>query len=95
MAIHKATFPAFKSPQKLPSRLSQVAFAFYMSAIMSLLMCTVVTLINNGLSSHLPWQVLQAYLLATPISFCCVLMVKPVVNLLVRHTVKIHPNPCA
>lgn len=76
--------------RKLPAQLTQVVFAFYMSAIMSVLMCTVVTVVNRGFSMELPVQVAQAYMLAFPIAFCCVLMVRPVVTLLVRHTVQ--PN---
>ncbi len=86
---HTITTASPRKGIKLPARLSQVVFAFYMSAIMSVLMCTVVTVVNKGISTELPLQIFQAYCLAAPIAFCCVMMVRPVVNFLVRNTVRV------
>lgn len=72
---------------KLPARLTTVVFAFYMSAIMTVLMSTVVTVVNKGITIELPGQIFQAYIMAAPIAFCCVLMVRPVVSFLVSRTV--------
>nr|WP_314480753.1 DUF2798 domain-containing protein [uncultured Pseudomonas sp.] len=62
-------------------------FAFYMSAIMALLMCFVITAANAGIDQNYLANVLKAYRLAMPVAFVCVLIVRPIVGRLVAMTV--------
>jgi hypothetical protein len=73
---------------RLPSRAMPWMFAFYMAAIMALLMCTVITASNTGLDRGLPARILRAYALAMPVAFGCVLLVRPLVARLVRWSVR-------
>jgi hypothetical protein len=73
---------------KLPPRAQPVVFAFYMSAIMALLMCSVIVGVSSGISPQWPARVLHAYALAMPVAFGCVLVVRPLVQRLVRWTVR-------
>ena len=73
--------------KKLPKRLTSVAFAFYMSAIMAFLMCLAITLINTGLQGDFFGRAMHAYLIAMPIAFACVLIVRPFVARLIKWTV--------
>lgn len=68
---------------RLPARTTPVVFAFWMAAIMALLMCTVITVANTGFDAALPGRVLRAYTLAMPVAFACVLLVRPLVMRLV------------
>jgi len=72
---------------KLPKRLTPVVFAFYMSAMMALLMCVVIVAINTGISGNYLHRVLKAYALAMPIAFLVLQVVRPVVSKLVEATV--------
>ena len=74
---------------KLQPRWMPIAFAFYMAGIMAFLMCLLITAINQGFSENYWWQTLQAYMLAMPSAFVCVMAVRPVVLKLVKWTV--HP----
>ena len=76
--------------RKLGVRATPYVFAFYMSAIMALLMCFVITAANGGVAADYLHNVLKAYQLAMPVAFFCVLMVRPVVIRLVALTV--HPE---
>lgn len=76
---------------KLPMRFTPVAFAFFMSGIMALLMCLVITAANTGFTEGYLLRALKAYQLAMPVAFCCVLFVRPVVMVLVRLTVRSTP----
>ena len=69
---------------RLPARLMPLVFAFWMAAIMALVMCTVITVANTGSDARLPARVLQAYVVAMPVAFACVLVVRPLVARLVR-----------
>jgi hypothetical protein len=73
---------------RLPARLTPVVFAFYMAAIMALLMSTVITIANSGTGAGLFARVLHAYALAMPVAFACVLLVRPLVVRLVRLSVR-------
>lgn len=64
-------------------------FAFFMAGIMAMLMCLVITASHGGLGEGYLPRVLDAYLLAMPVAFCCVLIVRPLVVRLVALTV--HP----
>lgn len=72
---------------KLPKRFTPVMFAFYMSAMMALLMCIVIVAINTGISGNYLYRVLKAYALAMPIAFLVLQVVRPVVSKLVEATV--------
>ena len=58
---------------KLGVRATPFVFAFYMAAIMALLMCLVITGANTGLAAGYLWRVLDDYRIAMPTAFCCVL----------------------
>ncbi|MEH6389226.1 MULTISPECIES: DUF2798 domain-containing protein [Pseudomonas] len=72
---------------KLPSRYTPFAVAFYMSSIMAFLMCLVITAANAGLGQGYVGQVWQAYKVAMPSAFLCILAVRPLVIRLVTCTV--------
>ncbi|WP_115553289.1 DUF2798 domain-containing protein [Xanthomonas arboricola] len=76
-----------RSRWKLGVRATPFVFAFYMAAIMALLMCVVITGANTGLTPGFGWRVLDAYRIAMPTAFCCVLVVRPLVSRLVAWTV--------
>lgn len=73
--------------RKLHPRATPYVFAFFMSSIMALLMCFVITAANGGLNGDYLRNVLNAYQLAMPVAFICVLMVRPLVIRLVALTV--------
>ncbi len=75
---------------KLHSRTTPFVFAFFMAAIMAMLMSLVITAANGGVDMGYPARVLSAYCLAMPVAFCCVLVVRPLVVRLVALTV--HPH---
>ncbi len=75
---------------KLHANATPYVFAFYMSSIMALLMCFVITAANAGVNEAYLGNVLKAYQLAMPVAFLCVLVVRPVVVRLVALTV--HPH---
>ncbi|QXH57944.1 DUF2798 domain-containing protein [Pseudomonas maumuensis] len=80
----------FSSPRrrrKLHRSTAPYVFAFYMSAIMALLMCLVITAANGGIDENYLKNVIKAYQLAMPVGFVCVLIVRPMVIHLVTLTV--------
>lgn len=72
---------------KLPKKFTPVVFAFYMSAMMALLMCMVIIAINTGVSGHYLARVFKAYTVAMPIAFLALQVVRLVVLKLVEATV--------
>ena len=74
---------------RLAPRWTSLVFAFWMAAIMALLMCTVITVANTGIDAGLGGRVLRAYTLAMPVAFGCVLMVRPLVARLVSLCVRL------
>lgn len=72
----------------LPHRFTPVVFAFYMASIMAFLMCLVITAANAGVGPGYLKTVLDAYALAMPVAFLCVLIVRPVVVRLVTLTIE-------
>ena len=76
-----------RSRRKLHPAATPYVFAFFMSSIMALLMCFVITAANAGVTAQYLSNVLKAYQLAMPVAFVCVLMVRPVVVRLVAITV--------
>ena len=53
----------------IPARFTQLAFAFYMSAIMAFLMTIILVLINTGYDSAFWMRAFQSYIIAWPIAF--------------------------
>ncbi|WP_311195462.1 DUF2798 domain-containing protein [Xanthomonas indica] len=78
---------ATPSRPKLDVCTTPFVFAFYMAAIMAMLMCLVITAANAGLGADYVQRVLDAYRLAMPTAFCCILVVRPLVMRLVAATV--------
>lgn len=74
--------------RKLHAKYTPVVFAFYMSAIMAFLMSLIIVAANSGITDHYLNQALHAYSIAMPAAFFCILVVRPLVILLVKHTVK-------
>lgn len=73
---------------RIPARFTPVVFAFFMSAIMAMLMCLVIVAAGSGMSGNYGWRVVHAYQLAMPVAFVCVLIVRPLVMKLVAATVR-------
>ena len=73
---------------KLHKRYTPFVFAFFMSGIMAFLMCCTIVAFQTGFDAGYPVRVLHAYLLAMPVAFCCVMLVRPfvlkIVSLLVE-----------
>lgn len=84
--------PNAPSPYKLPSKLTGAAFAFYMSAIVALIMTAALTALNVGVDRDFSTSVLRGYLVAWPVAFLSVLLVRPLVVRLVSWTVD-SPRP--
>ena len=76
--------------RKLHARFTPVMFSLYMAAIMALLMCALITAVNRGINGAFIHSVWQAYQIAMPCAFICVLLVRPLVFKLVQWTV--HPH---
>ena len=74
--------------KKLHAKYTPIVFAFYMSMIMAFLMSLIIVAANSGLTDHYLNQVIHAYRIAMPAAFFCILVVRPLVMLLVKHTVK-------
>ncbi|AHF66554.1 DUF2798 domain-containing protein [Pseudomonas cichorii] len=75
---------------RFPSRATPYVFAFYMATIMAFLMCLVITLAESGLDEHYMENVMNAYRVAMPAAFFCVIVVRPMVARLVAWTVHGH-----
>lgn len=72
---------------KIPHRLAAIAFAFYMSVIISFVMCSALTYLSAGLSTDYITKVLNAYVVALPVGFFSVIVCRPIVVLLMSKTV--------
>ncbi len=81
-----------KTPRKLPARFAPIAFSFYMSAMVALIMSAVLTAVNTGGGDGFVWRVAGAYLVAWPVAFVCVMAVRPLVVRLVQLTVMPPPG---
>lgn len=73
---------------KLHQRFTPYVFAFYMAGIMAFLMSCTIVAANSGFGSGYLQRVLNAYALAMPVAFCCVVVVRPLVVKLVAITVQ-------
>ncbi|WP_447530147.1 MULTISPECIES: DUF2798 domain-containing protein [unclassified Vreelandella] len=74
--------------RKLHPKFTPLVFAFYMSSIMAFLMTLVITAVNSGWEPGFMGQVWQAYRVAMPAAFLCILVVRPLVARLVQWTVR-------
>lgn len=79
--VHRIRFPTAATPY---------IFALYMATIMAFLMCLVITIAEFGIDGHYMENVKNAYRVAMPSAFVCVLIVRPIVARLVAWTV--HPH---
>jgi hypothetical protein len=75
---------------RLPKHVTPYVFALYMATIMAFLMCLVITVAEFGIGEHYMENVMNAYRVAMPSAFICVLVVRPIVARLVAWTV--HPH---
>ncbi|CAB3807212.1 hypothetical protein LMG28688_06506 [Paraburkholderia caffeinitolerans] len=75
---------------RIPRPLTPYVFALYMATIMAFLMCLVITVTEFGVDEHYMENVKNAYRVAMPAAFVCVLIVRPIVARLVAWTV--HPH---
>jgi len=75
---------------RFPKHVSPYVFALYMAIIMAFLMCLVITLAEFGMGEHYMKNVMNAYQVAMPSAFFCVLVVRPIVVRLVGWTVQGH-----
>ena len=66
---HPIDYTQPRKSRKLPKHFSPVAFAFFMSSIMALLMCTVIVAVSGGVTGDFAWRVGKAYMLAMPVAF--------------------------
>ena len=73
---------------RLPKQATPYIFALYMATIMAFLMCLVITLAEFGFGEHYMANVMNAYRVAMPSAFVCVLVVRPVVARLVAWTIQ-------
>ena len=69
--------------KKLPQKYAGIAFAFYASAIMVLIVSGVLVGLNTGVDSGYPARLARAYLITWPIAFASLLAVRPLVVKLV------------
>ncbi|WP_148569091.1 DUF2798 domain-containing protein [Leclercia adecarboxylata] len=75
---------------RLPVRSAPYIFALYMATIMAFLMSLVITIAEFGIGPHYMANVMNAYQVAMPAAFFCILVVRPVVIRLVGLTVQGH-----
>jgi len=78
--------------KKLPRRYTPLVFSFFMSSIMAVLMCSTIVALSTGFGPGYLGRVLHAYVVAMPVAFCCVLLVRPIVMKLVALTVDSTPS---
>jgi hypothetical protein len=77
-------------PFRLPRHVTPYVFALYMSTFMAFFMCMVITYAAIGFGEHYLARVMDAYRVAMPSAFVCVLVVRPLVARMVAWTV--HPH---
>jgi hypothetical protein len=63
-----------------------------MATIIAFLMCLVLTAINTGVNGRFLLRALNAYVVAMPVAFVCVVFVRPLVLRLVAMTVEAFPE---
>ena len=75
--------------RRLPKSLAPYVFALYMALVMSFLMCLVITIAEFGITDHYFANVINAYRVAMPAAFICILFVRPIVAKLVALSVRL------
>lgn len=75
---------------RLPRHTSPYIFALYMATIMAFLMSLVITFAEFGMEADYMINVMNAYQVAMPSAFVCILVVRPLVVRLVGLTVHGH-----
>lgn len=75
---------------RLPKHASPYIFALYMATIMAFLMSLVITYAEFGMGVNYMINVMNAYKVAMPAAFVCILVVRPMVVKLVGMTVHGH-----
>ena len=73
---------------KLHPRYTPAVFAFYMSGIMAFLMSCIIVAVQTGVAPGYWSRALHSYIVAMPVAFVCVLLVRPLVMRLVALTVR-------
>jgi len=79
-----------KAKFRFPKHTSPYIFALYMATIMAFMMSLVITLAEFGMGPHYMTNVMNAYQVAMPAAFVCILVVRPIVIRLVGLTVHGH-----
>lgn len=69
--------------KKLPKKYAGIAFAFYASAIMVLIVSGVLVALNTGVDAGYLARLARAYLITWPVAFASLLAVRPLVVKLV------------
>ncbi|MDO5088130.1 MAG: DUF2798 domain-containing protein [Comamonadaceae bacterium] len=69
--------------RKLPKKYAGIAFSFYASAIMALIVSGVLVALNTGVGSGYPARLARAYAITWPVAFASLLAVRPLVVRLV------------
>lgn len=85
---HLAKVRRLAARRRIPRRFTPAVFAFYMASIMAFLMTLVITLINEGITPGFVGTVLRSYVLAMPVAFMCVMIVRPLVVRLVTWSIE-------
>lgn len=75
---------------RFPRASAPYVFALYMATIMAFLMCLVITVAEFGIDGHYMENVKNAYRVAMPCAFVCILVVRPIVARLVAWTVHMY-----
>lgn len=78
---HQYRFPKWATPY---------IFALYMATIMAFLMSLVITVADFGINDDYMKNVKNAYRVAMPSAFFCILVIRPIVARLVAWTVRGH-----
>lgn len=69
--------------KKLPKKYVGTVFTFYATMLMALIMSAVLVALNTGIDGGWPMRTLRAYVLAWPVAFVSLLLVRPLVVKLV------------
>jgi Protein of unknown function (DUF2798) len=89
MSSYQADSVKMRRRYKLHHRTAPIVFAFFMAAIMAFLMSATIASVNGGITADLPRRTLEAYTVAMPVAFMCVMLVRPVVVRIVA--LLVHP----
>ena len=65
--------------KKLPKKYAGVLFSLYASAVMVLIVSSVLVALNTGIDAGYPLRLLKAYLITWPVAFASLLLVRPLV----------------